>query len=70
MIIEIFDSGFMFEFKFGAAVLRTHDEIRNTNQQEMELWCKDQFGSQFTSLFNRFYFDNEADRIWFILRWS
>jgi hypothetical protein len=70
MIIEIFDAGIAFKFKFGADVLRTNDEIRNTNQQEMELWCKDQFGSQFTSRYNHFYFANEEQRNWFILRWS
>jgi hypothetical protein len=70
MVIEIFDAGIAFKFKFGADVLRTHDEIRNTNQQEMELWCKDQFGSQFTSRYNHFYFANEEQRNWFILRWS
>ena len=37
---------------------------------ELYKWCEQQFGKQFISTFNDFYFETEEQRNWFLLRWS
>jgi hypothetical protein len=72
MKIEPFNAGIA--FKFGVSV--RHDEAYNYDARQlknMELynWCLEQFGNRkFTKSFNTFYFNTEAQRNWFIMRWS
>jgi hypothetical protein len=72
MKLELFDAGI--EFKYGASVVHNNEILnyfdRRKVNQELDKWCEQQFGKQFISTFNDFYFETEEQRNWFILRWS
>ncbi len=70
MKLELF-SARIFEFGVGIRYdLTTDYNARHSINQEVHNWCEQQFGSNFASDANCFYFNTEEDRNWFILRWS
>lgn len=72
MKLQLFDA--LIDFKFGVSVVHhaSYDYYaRDSKNQELCEWCKQSFGREnYTASFNSFYFNTEADRNWFILRWS
>ena len=51
--------------------------VEKDTPKEMRKWCSETFGREHYCCFSRdfkneihFYFSNEADRNWFMLRWS
>jgi hypothetical protein len=50
-------------------------QVLCTITQDVVDWCEEQFGHQYDSEryrfhYNSFFFADEADRSWFVLRWS
>jgi hypothetical protein len=60
------------EYKFGVSVyeFKTEEE-KEMFRMEARDWCVATFGRRnFTASFNTYYFMTEAQRTWFILKWS
>ena len=71
MKLALFDS--LIEFKFGVSVVQydSYDYYaRESKNDELLKWCRQQFGQNYTATFNTFYFKTEEQRNWFVLRWS